>query len=148
MSNNLLLVEYSQSSDGKLLENTAHIIETAFIDQRLLKEIRERWDFNLTVIYEEEDSDEQIEIESLGDDEINDIYNYFFEAFKKLIIKENEKITLTAKDTLINIGEDNKNLDFTFNDIERFKTLANLISILKLKNDNYYGSKNVFLKVG
>ncbi|TDQ25219.1 hypothetical protein EDF75_2360 [Raoultella sp. BIGb0149] len=148
MSNSLLLVEYDQSLDGKLLENTAHIIEKAFIDQRLLKEIRDTWDFNLTVMYEEEGSDEQIEIESLGDDAINDIYDYFFEAFKRLIIKENEKITLSSKDKLTDISADNKNLDFTFNDIEKFKTLANLISILKLKIDNYQGVKNVFLKVG
>ncbi|MDJ0474232.1 hypothetical protein QNA27_11250 [Pantoea eucalypti] len=148
MSNSLLLVEYDQSLDGKLLENTAHIIEKAFIDQRLLKEIRDTWDFNLTVMYEEAGSDEQIEIESLGDDAINDIYDYFFEAFKRLIIKENEKITLSSKDKLTDISADNKNLDFTFNDIEKFKTLANLISILKLKIDNYQGVKNVFLKVG
>lgn len=148
MSNSLLLVEYDQSRDGKLLEDTAHIIEKAFIDQRILKELRDNWDFELTVLHEAEESDEQVEIESLRDETINDIYNYFFEAFKKLIIKECEKITNSLNEKLVDTSENNKNLDFNFNDIEIFKTLANLISILKLKIDKYKGVKNVFLKVG
>lgn len=148
MSNSLFLVEYERSLDGKLLEETAHIIQQAFIDQRLLKKIKDTWGFNVTVIYEEVGSDEQVEIENLDDDIIKEIYDYFFEAFKKLIIKENEKLISSSKGKSITNGEHNKNHDFTFNDIEKFRILASLISILKLKIDKYQDAKNVFLKVG
>jgi len=148
MSNSLFLVEYERSLDGKLLEETAHIIQQAFIDQRLLKKIKDTWGFNVTVIYEEAGSDEQVEIENLDDDIIKEIYDYFFEAFKKLIIKENEKLISASKGKSITNSEHNKNLDFTFNDIEKFRILASLISILKLKIDKYQDAKNVFLKVG
>lgn len=148
MSNSLFLVEYAQASDGKLLEDTACVIQQAFIDQRLLQQIENDWGFNTTPIFEEAGSDELIEIKHLDDDKIHEIYDYFCDAFKKLIVKANEKLNSFSQGNAITTHTNNHVNEFNFNDVEQFRVLANLIAILKIKIEQYNGAKTVFLKVG
>ncbi|EGR5060974.1 hypothetical protein ABFV67_02865 [Vibrio metschnikovii] len=148
MSNSLFLVEYEQTPDGKLIEETAHIIQSAFIDQRLLEQLENDWGFNTTPIHEEEGSEETIEIRHLDDKKIHEVYDYFFDAFKKLIIKANDRLKAFAKDNALTTQESNQKREFDFNDVEQFRVLTNLIAILKIKIEQYNGSNTVFLKVG
>lgn len=101
MSNSLFLVEYEQTPDGKPIEETAHIIQSAFIDQRLLERLESDWGFNTTSILEEEGSEETIEIKHLDDKKIHEVYDYFFEAFKKLIIKANDRLQALAQENVL-----------------------------------------------
>jgi hypothetical protein len=148
MSNSLLLVEYEQTSDGKLIEETAYIIQTAFIDNRLLEKLESDWGFNITQIHEEENSDETFEIKHLDDKKIYDVYDYFFDAFKKLILKSNEKLQNISQGNEVISKSSSQINDFSFNDVEQFRVLTNLIAILKIKIEKYNGSNTVFLKVG
>lgn len=148
MSNSLFLVEYEQTPDGKLIEETAHIIQSAFIDQRLLERLESDWGFNTTSILEEEGSEETIEIKHLDDKKTHEVYDYFFEAFKKLIIKANDRLQALAQENVLTTQGSNHNSQFDFSDVEQFRVLTNLIAILKIKIEQYNGSNTVFLKVG
>lgn len=148
MSNSLFLVEYEQTPDGKLIEETAHIIQSAFIDQRLLERLESDWGFNTTPIHEEEGGEETIEIKYLDDKKMHEVYDYFLDAFKKLIIKANDRLQALEQENALIIQGGNHKSEFDFNDVEQFRVLTNLIAILKIKIENYNGSNTVFLKVG
>lgn len=148
MSSSLFLVEYEQTPDGKLIEETAHIIQSAFIDQRLLEKLEGYFGFNAMPIHEEEGSEEVIEIQYLDDEKINKVYDYFFDAFKKLVVKTNEKLQVLSQEEALNTQVEAHKGEFNFDNVEKFRVLTNLISILKIKIEHYKGSSTVFLKVG
>lgn len=148
MSNSLFLVEYSQTSDGKLLEETVQVIEQAFIDERLLKRINNNWGFDNAQIFEEADNNEFIDIEYINDDNAVAIYEYFLKSFQNLIVKASDKLDSLSKGNTIATNISSGTHVFDYTDVEQFRVLANLIAILKIKTEKYNGIKNVFLKVG
>lgn len=148
MSNSLFLVEYAQTSDGKLLEETVQVIEQAFIDERLLEKINDTWGFDNAQIFEEADSNEFIDIKYLNDDNVYDIYRYFLESFQKLIVNASDKLNSRSKGNAITTNISSGSHVFDYSDVEQFRVLANLIAILKIKTEKYNGIINVFLKVG
>ncbi len=134
MSLNISLIQFDSDETGTLFEEKYTTIETAYINHTLLDEIKEKYPFREQKVFEERESKEYSIFNYFNQNNINDILSYLESKFINLCDSCNFK----------EIYDQNIYLK----KVEEFRTISNIIHVLKLKNEKYKESFSSFIKVG
>jgi hypothetical protein len=126
MSQAISLIKYNYKNE-KLLEDDLQIIESAFINDELLKIISDS--IGTAKIYEEADSNNFYDIDCIGDVEIN--IKKLEKKFIKLLKEENTKKNVMVTDS-----------------ITAFRILTNIYNIFWLKDNKFSEDHSTIIKLG
>lgn len=152
MSQNINLVAFEISDEGKLFETQTDLIETAFITSSLLDELLKSFSLVEIEIFECLGSEEHYSIECFKESDIEGAIKKLEEMFLSILKLDGEKLLCQAD------SPDLKNLPSTDtghivskdidDSINRFRTLTNIINVFKLKHNRYRGDLSVVVKIG
>lgn len=140
MSQSLFLVKYETSEDGKMYEVGSEVIESAFISADLFEKISDNYSLAECEIFEAIGSEESSQIDCIDGNKIDSIQVLLENEFLSLLVEESTKnkyvrIDIVSKTDL-------------YESINKFKTLANLISLFKLKTEKYQNVTSALIKIG
>lgn len=152
MSQNINLVAYESSCDGKIYETKTELIETAFVSTALLNELQKEFPLVERKVYEVPDSETHYSIECFNDSDIDRALIKLEEIFLFLLKSDSEKLLgksdyQDGKNLLSTQPSHIKSSDIS-ESISRFRTLSNIIYIFNLKSNKYGGDTSVVLKLG
>lgn len=138
MSQNLFLIEYTSSNDGKLYESNAEVIGSCFINNYYIELFEKNSFFDNVRLYEDVSSNDYTLIKIINCENLRDIFIKLEKEFFYLI------------DTTVNKNSD-ENIIFsdkdTMDKMDKFRILTNIEYLFRIKKEKYIDDKFV-IKIG
>ena len=134
MSQYIFLTQFESDSSGVLYEEESSVIESTFIFALLLENIEKQWPLVEKQVYEEKEENENFLIRYIDGSSVKEIIIWLENLFINLLNRSptdknnKENSNELTKQEFIEKGELNKL-------IEQFRTITNLIQLLKLKEE-------------
>lgn len=147
MSKSLNLVKYKADESGKLYESECETIDSVFISSDLISELEKDFPLVNISVFEDGDLDDNYEIECFPVEQSIELHSRLEELFIEVLKHEAEVYlesdSLSSSKDLGFIKKTDVSLS-----VDRFRTITNVIYLVRLKINKYLEQSSVVLKLG
>ena len=134
MTVNLFLCKYPEDSTDRYIEDTEEVIESCFIDEGILQDLK-------NYMCEQEIFDEE------GKKVVNTIQHIKHDEIKT-VIEKMQKLFLNKRYEKISRKELEKTPELITTVMGEFRTITNIVFLLQIKYDNYLTNNRVLVQLG
>lgn len=147
MSKNLNLVKYKSDGNGNLYEEGYETVDFVFISSDLISELENDFSLASLNIFEDNNLDDSYEIDIFPVEKTVEIHSKLEELFVDVL--RHEAKGYTESNSISDSKEIGykKDIDISLS-IDRFRTITNVIYLVKLKKDKFLEDSSVVLKLG
>lgn len=147
MSATLNLVKYKSDDDGNLYEEGYEIVDTVFISPDLISELENDFSLEEVKLYEDGRLGEYYSINCFPIDKTVEIYLKLEKMFITVLMHEAEGCTENKESSGSKEVSSKKEFDIGLS-VDRFRTITNVIYLVRLKRDKFLDDSSVVLKLG
>lgn len=147
MSKSLNLVKYKADESGKLYEEDYEVVDSVFISPDLISKLEDYVPLVSFNVYEDSNLEEHYEIKCFPNDKTIELHSKLEELFVTVLRHEAKNFVESA--TLSNSKDVGYKKDSDVGlSIDRFRTITNVIYLVKLKKEKFFNEPSVVLKLG